>query len=181
MATFETKHVLTAVLLHIWIGSLDWNESHEKKAKHIHASAADLLHIRIGNLDWCKCGNCKNEAREIVFVVERRMQCLLLRLKSRSAREASRHAGVMGTCLTVSHTRFLYLPERWVFVCSWCSWTKWARWVNVKFSHSLSGFNQVEWGREMNPRFPFATPAVWVLPRRPTASEAACSVCKWLS
>ena len=28
------------------------NESHEKKTKHIHASAADLLHIRIGNLDW---------------------------------------------------------------------------------------------------------------------------------
>ena len=24
-----------------------------------------LLHIRIGNLNWRKCGNCKNEAREI--------------------------------------------------------------------------------------------------------------------
>ena len=28
------------------------NESHEKKTKYIHALTADLLHIRIGNLDW---------------------------------------------------------------------------------------------------------------------------------
>ena len=41
------------------------NESHEKKNKHIYASAADLLYIRTGNRDWCKCGHCKNEAREI--------------------------------------------------------------------------------------------------------------------
>ena len=57
VATFETKHThaSAADLLHIRIGSLDWNESYEKETKHIHASAADLLHIRIGNLDWCKC------------------------------------------------------------------------------------------------------------------------------
>ena len=41
------------------------NESHEKENKHIYASAAHLLSIRIGNLNWCKCGHCKNEAREI--------------------------------------------------------------------------------------------------------------------
>ena len=27
------------------------NESHEKKTKHIYASAADLLHIRMGNIN----------------------------------------------------------------------------------------------------------------------------------
>ena len=42
---------------------MDWNESHEKKTKHIRASAANLLHIRTGNLVWCKCGHCKNKAR----------------------------------------------------------------------------------------------------------------------
>ena len=44
------------------------NDSHEKEAKHIDASAADLLHIRIENLYWCKCRHCKNEAREIDFL-----------------------------------------------------------------------------------------------------------------
>ena len=67
MATFETKHTRASAadLIHIRIGSLDWNESYEKETKHIHASAADLLHIRKRNLDWCKCRHCKNEARGI--------------------------------------------------------------------------------------------------------------------
>ena len=43
----------------------DWNQSHEKGSKHIHASAGVLLHIKLGNLDMCKCGHCKNEVREI--------------------------------------------------------------------------------------------------------------------
>ena len=50
-------HASAVLLLHIRIGNLGWNHSHEKDTKHIHASAADLLHIRIGNLDWCKCGH----------------------------------------------------------------------------------------------------------------------------
>ena len=41
--------------------------------------------------------------------IERWIQCLLLRLKSWSAREA-----FMGNCPTVSHTCILYLPRRWV-------------------------------------------------------------------
>ena len=45
-----------------------FDESHEKETKHIHASAADLLQIRMENLDWCKCGQCKNEVREIEFL-----------------------------------------------------------------------------------------------------------------
>ena len=67
MATFETKHTHASAvnLLHIRIGSLDWNESYEKETKHIHASATDLLHISLGNLDWYKRGHCKNEAIEI--------------------------------------------------------------------------------------------------------------------
>ena len=69
------------------------------------------------------------------------MQYLLLRLKSRSAREASRHVDFIGNCLTVSHKYLLHLPRRWVFLfCLWCSWTKWAPWVNLKFYLSLSGF-----------------------------------------
>ena len=44
------------------------------------------------------------------------MRCLLLRLKSRSARKAFRHADFMGNCLTVSHKCLLYLPRRWVFL-----------------------------------------------------------------
>ena len=44
------------------------------------------------------------------------MQCLLLRLKSKSSREASRHAAFMGNCPTVSHMCELYLPSRWVFL-----------------------------------------------------------------
>ena len=96
----------------------------------------------------------------------------MLLLKSQSARESSRHTDFISNCLTVSHTCLLYLPRRWVF-CSWCSWSKWARWVHLKFYLSLSGFNQVEWGREMSPRFPFPTPGVWELPLRPTVSEVA--------
>ena len=69
MATFGIKHICAsvAVLLHIRIGNLDWNESHEKETKHIHDSAAYLLHIRLGNLNWCKCGHCKNEAKEMLI------------------------------------------------------------------------------------------------------------------
>ena len=44
------------------------------------------------------------------------MLILLLRIKSRSARKASRHADFMGNCLTVSHTCLLYLPWRLLFL-----------------------------------------------------------------
>ena len=57
-----------------------------------------------------------NREKKIVFFVERWMQCLLLRLKSRSAREASHHAAFMGNCPTVSHTCYIYLPSRLVFL-----------------------------------------------------------------
>ena len=47
MATSDAKHIHASAvnLLHIRIGNLDWNESHEKETKYIHALAADLLHI----------------------------------------------------------------------------------------------------------------------------------------
>ena len=44
------------------------------------------------------------------------MQCLLPRLKSRSARKASLHADFMGNCLTVSHTCLIYLPCKLLFL-----------------------------------------------------------------
>ena len=77
------------------------NENHEKKTKHTHASSVDLLHNRIGNLDWCKCGHCKNEAREIDCLCYREVDALakfLLWLESRSARETSRHPAFMSNC-----------------------------------------------------------------------------------
>ena len=49
-----------------------------KKTKHIHASAANLLHVRIGNFDWCKCGHCKNEAREIDCLCYREVNAMLI-------------------------------------------------------------------------------------------------------
>ena len=80
MATFEVKHICAsvAVSLHIRIGNLDWNESHEKETKHIHTSAADLLHIRKGNLDWRKCGHCKGETREIDCLCCREVNAMLI-------------------------------------------------------------------------------------------------------
>ena len=48
-----------------------------------------------------KCGYCKSKARDIV---ESWMQCLLFRLKSQSARKASRHPAFIGICPTISHT-----------------------------------------------------------------------------
>ena len=53
------------------------NESDEKETQYIHASVARLLHIRIENLDWCKCGHCKNEAREIHCLCCREVDVML--------------------------------------------------------------------------------------------------------
>ena len=54
---------------------------------------------RIGNIDWCRCGfKCKLMATFAESVY------LLLRLKSRSVRGASRHSAFVGNCPTISHT-----------------------------------------------------------------------------
>ena len=59
--------------------------------------------------------HCKNEAREIDCLCCREVNVMFFfRLKSWSAREASRHVDFMGNCLTVSHTFLLYLPRIWV-------------------------------------------------------------------
>ena len=86
--TFFTEHLRWLLLklnicfsyrlLHIRIGNLDWNKSHEEKTKHIHASAAHLLHIRIGNLDWYKSVHCKNEAREIDSLCCREVNAMII-------------------------------------------------------------------------------------------------------
>ena len=75
---WNETYVSAAVLLHIRKRNLDWNESHEKKTKHIHVTAANLLHISIGNLDWRKCGHCKNEAREIDRLCCREVNAMLI-------------------------------------------------------------------------------------------------------
>ena len=79
----------------------------------------------------------------------------------------------MGNCLTVSHTCLLHLPRSWVYF--FVPGT--AKRSNLTFYLSVSGFNQVEWGREMNPRFSFATLWVWELPHRPTASDNLVCMC----
>ena len=58
----------------------------------------------------------KRSERNRLSLLLREMQCLLLRLKSRSVRKAFHRADFMGTCPAVSHTRLLYLPRRWVFL-----------------------------------------------------------------
>ena len=76
-----------------------------RRKLQIHASAADLLYIRKGNLDQCKCGNCKNETREIDSPCCREVDGMLrlLRLKSWRARETSHGPAFMGNCPTISH------------------------------------------------------------------------------
>ena len=49
-----------------------------KETKHIYASAANLFHIRKGNFNWCKCGHCKNEAREIDCLCYREVDAMLI-------------------------------------------------------------------------------------------------------
>ena len=58
---------------------------------------------RIGNLDWCKCGHCKNEAREIDCLRCWEVDAMLIcSVKSQSAREASLHPSFYG-----------HLPNYW--------------------------------------------------------------------
>ena len=50
-------------------------KSHDKENKHNHALAA---HIRIGNFKWCKCGHCKNKAKEIDILFCREIDVMLI-------------------------------------------------------------------------------------------------------
>ena len=43
--------------------------------------------IKIGNLDWCKCGHCKNEAREIDCLCCRKVDPMLIASSKISERE----------------------------------------------------------------------------------------------
>ena len=85
------------------------NESHERETKLIHASYILQQEISIGaNVDIQKA---KRE-KQIAFVVERWMPCLLLRLKSWSAWEKFRHPAFMGNCPTISpHVSLIYLVD----------------------------------------------------------------------
>ena len=58
---------------------------------------------------FLKCGHCKNEAREIAFVVERWIQFTLFPLKSKSARKASRYP------LLVTRISLIYLVDEFIF------------------------------------------------------------------
>ena len=53
------------------------NGSHGKETEHIYASATNLLHIIKWNLNWCKCGNCRNETREIDCLCCRKVDAML--------------------------------------------------------------------------------------------------------
>ena len=58
-------------------------------------------------------------------------------------------------------------------------------WVNLRFYLFASGVKQVEWEREVSPRFPFVTRGVWAstLTYREGGGVITCvwSVCRWLS
>ena len=87
------------------------NDSQEEETKHIYVQVPvcyilewdilELLHIRVQVRILPK----PSQRNRLSFFVERWMQCLLLGLKSQSAREAaSRHPAYMGNCLIISHT-----------------------------------------------------------------------------
>ena len=54
------------------------------------------------------------QEKKIVFVVERWIQYLLLRLKFQITRKASRHAAFTGIWPTISHACQSYIPDTWV-------------------------------------------------------------------
>ena len=144
------------------------NESYEKETKHNHASAADLQYI------CCKCGHFKNEAVEIDCLCCREVDAMLIV----SAKIPEREGGISPSSfyghlpgLLVTRVSLIYLVVG--FFCFWCCWTKWGGWVNLKFYLFISGVNQVEWKREVNPRFPFVNLGVWDPLLTPTASKVA--------
>ena len=60
-------------------------------------------HFLQGNCLWNAAIAKAKRDKHIAFVAERWMQCLLLRLKPQSTREASRYSTFMGICPTNSH------------------------------------------------------------------------------
>ena len=73
------------------------NESYVKETNYIHASAPGLLYT--GDLDWCKCGHCKNEAREIDGLCCREVNAMFV--ASGSILPSSFYGQI---CSTISHT-----------------------------------------------------------------------------
>ena len=81
--------------------------------KHLWIFKNNFFYNSSGRL-LLKCGHCNNEARDIV--VESWMQCLLLRLKSQSAREASHHPAFMAIWLTIATLiSLIYLIDEFFF------------------------------------------------------------------
>ena len=54
--------------------------------------------------------------KQIVFIADKWMQCVLLQLKSQSLREASCHPAFMGICRAISHTCQPYLLDEFFFL-----------------------------------------------------------------
>ena len=67
---------------------------------------------KIGNINWWKCGcDCK------LMLIFAESFCLLFRLKSRSARGASRHSAFMGNCPSiVTRISLIYLVDEFFFL-----------------------------------------------------------------
>ena len=109
-----------------------------------------------------KCGRCKNEAREInCLLLQRWMQYLLLRLKSRSSREASHHPAFMSNFPTIHVLALSALVDEF----------------SVLFLVYLNEMRTLVESGGMNKgcesKICFVTSGVWLLPLRPTASEVA--------
>ena len=79
----------------------------EKKQNIFTLQLPILLHIRIGNLNCCKCGNCKNEAREKDCLCCREIQvyAMVINLAKTPQCEGNNSPPVlMSYCPTISHT-----------------------------------------------------------------------------
>ena len=73
------------------------NESYEKETEY----------IRIGNLNCCKCGDCKNEARELDWLCCREIEVdamLIISAKFPQCEGSISPTAFMGYCRTISHT-----------------------------------------------------------------------------
>ena len=137
------------------------NDSYEKK-KHLRFSCLQgKIEQEISNGYGANAGIAKTKRqKQIIFVVQRQrwMQCILIRLKTHSARVASRHQLLWATAqLLVTCFSLIYLVDEFSFLL--LEQRNEMRMLgDLRFYLFVSGVNQAECGREVSPRFPFVIP-----------------------
>ena len=101
-----------------------------------------------------KCGHCKNKRREKYSLCCREVDAMFT-----TSAKIPQHEGRI--LLSDYGSHFWFLVEL----------NETRRLGEAKVYLFVPGVNQLEWGRETSPRFPFVTPGVWRLPLRPTAYQ----------